>query len=87
MIAARSSGSGAARSCPTSTPQIEAGELEPLRDWLREHVHRHGGKWLGAQMVERATGGPLDPEPLLRHLREKFGEIYGLGAAASSDTA
>ena len=43
--------------------------------------------WLGAQMVERATGGPLDPEPLLRHLREKFGEIYGLGAAASSDTA
>ena len=29
-------------------------------------------------MIERVTGGPLDPGPLLRHLERKFGELYGL---------
>ena len=29
-------------------------------------------------MIERVTGGPLDPEPLLPQLRAKFGEIYRL---------
>ena len=72
---------------PDLDAALKGGQLEPLRGHLRDRVYRHGGKWLGAQMVERATGGPLDPEPLLRHLREKFGEIYGLGAAASSHTA
>jgi hypothetical protein len=30
-------------------------------------------------MIERVTGGPLDPAPLLSQLREKFGELYELG--------
>jgi carboxypeptidase Taq len=58
--------------------QLAAGELEPLRDFLRERVYRHGGKWLSGDLVERVTGGPLDPEPLLRQLRAKFGELYEL---------
>lgn len=56
---------------------IAAGELEALRGWLAERVHRHGGRYLPAELAERALGGPLDPAPLLRYLKRKYGELYG----------
>jgi carboxypeptidase Taq len=57
---------------------VERGDFAPLRDWLREHVHRHGRKFMPGELVERVVGGPIDPQPLLRHLRAKFGEMYAL---------
>ncbi len=56
---------------------IAAGELRELRRWLIERVHRHGARYLPAELAERAIGGPMDPEPLLRRLRSKYGELYG----------
>ena len=58
--------------------QLAAGDLRPLREFLAERIYRHGGKLEPAQMIERVTGAPLDPGPLLRHLERKFGELYGL---------
>jgi carboxypeptidase Taq len=66
---------------PDLDERLAAGDLAPLRDFLAEALYRHGGKLEPREMIERVTGGPLDPEPLLAHLRAKFGEIYGLGAA------
>mgnify|MGYP001073573178 CR=1 FL=1 len=63
---------------PDLDDQLAAGELKPLRDFLAERLYSHGGKFEPAAMIERLTGGPLDPEPLLRQLRAKFGELYGL---------
>jgi carboxypeptidase Taq len=58
--------------------QLAAGELTALFDFLRGRLLRHGGKFEPAEMIERAVGGPLDPEPLLRQLEQKYGEIYAL---------
>jgi carboxypeptidase Taq len=66
------------RELPGLDDQVRAGELGDLRDWLRENVHRHGRKYLPGELLERTVGGGLDPQPLLRYLREKFGAIYGL---------
>jgi carboxypeptidase Taq len=63
---------------PDLDAQLAAGELEPLRAFLGDRIYRHGCKLEPAEMVEKVTGGPLDPEPLLRHLEAKFGELYGL---------
>jgi carboxypeptidase Taq len=63
---------------PDLDAQLAAGELEPLRAFLGDRIYRHGGKLEPAEMIEKVTGGPLDPEPLLRHLEAKFGELYGL---------
>jgi carboxypeptidase Taq len=63
--------------------QIERGEFAPLREWLREHVHRHGRKFTPAETLERAIGTrTIDPRPYVRHLSKKLNAIYGLPAAA-----
>jgi carboxypeptidase Taq len=59
---------------------VARGEFAPLREWLRERLHRHGRKYTAAEMSERALGGPLDPEPYLAYLSQK---LDGLVAAAA----
>jgi carboxypeptidase Taq len=53
--------------------QIERGEFAPLREWLRENIHRHGRKFRPQDTLERAVGSRIDPEPYLKYLREKHG--------------
>jgi carboxypeptidase Taq len=53
------------------------GEFEPLREWLREHVHRHGMRWPVADLVERATGKGPDPSYLVESLTERYGGSGG----------
>ena len=59
---------------PDLEQHIEHGDLAPLREWLREHVHRHGRKLEPAEMVERATGRPIEIGPYVRYLSEKYGD-------------
>lgn len=59
--------------------QIAAGELTPLRVWLRDKVHRTGSRLTQPQLVEAVTGAPLSEGPLLASLEEKVGALYGLG--------
>jgi carboxypeptidase Taq len=58
--------------------QFERGEFMPLRDWLRERLHKHGRKFTPRETLEKAAGGPIDVAPYVRYLKNKFGEIYGL---------
>jgi carboxypeptidase Taq len=55
---------------------IGRGELVPLRDWLRENLHRHGNKFMPKELIERVVGGPIDVQPYLGQLRERAAEIY-----------
>ena len=49
-----------------------SGEFGPLRDWLREHLHRHGRKFTPGETLERVVGtSQIDPEPYVRYLREQ----------------
>jgi carboxypeptidase Taq len=52
--------------------QMGRGEFSAIREWLREHIHRHGRKFLPVETLERAVGGPLDPEPYLNYLQAKL---------------
>jgi len=58
--------------------RVETGDFAPLLGWLREKIHRHGRRYTAAQLVERVTGRPLSPQPLLQHLRSKAAELYGV---------
>ena len=56
-----------------------SGEFGALREWLREHLHRHGRKFTPARDARaRRRHAGIDPEPYVRYLRAKLGDIYGL---------
>jgi carboxypeptidase Taq len=52
--------------------EIAAGEFAPLRDWLGDHLHRHGRKYDSRELLRRATGQELGVEPWLAYLEGKL---------------
>jgi len=63
----------AKRDLPELDDRVERGELAPLREWLEQHVHRHGRKFLPQETLERATGSTIDPAPYLDYLERTYG--------------
>jgi carboxypeptidase Taq len=61
--------------------EIRAGELAPLREWLRQRLYRHGAKFMPRELAERVLGGGFDVGPLVRHLERRLGEVYGAPVA------
>jgi len=58
--------------------QIRKGDFSGLLDWLRKNIHQHGQKYEPQALVEKVTGSKITPEPYVRYLTKKYGEIYGL---------
>ncbi len=61
---------------PDLDAQMEQGKFNDLLGWLREKIHRHGSKFTAQELVQRATGSKITPEPYLRYLRQKYSQIY-----------
>lgn len=59
---------------PSWGRNLAAGKLTPLKDWLGEHVYRHGRRWPAAELVRRATGKPASAEAFLAHLEARYGQ-------------
>ncbi|MFN3641782.1 MAG: carboxypeptidase M32 [Gemmobacter sp.] len=58
--------------------QLEAGNVAPATDWLRDAVQRHGGLMEPAAVIAAACGFAPTEGPLLDYLESKFGELYGI---------
>jgi carboxypeptidase Taq len=57
---------------PDLPDAIEAGDFAPLRDWLRENLHRHGRKFTPGETLERVVGTQqIDPREARGHLRHR----------------
>lgn len=52
--------------------RIRAGDFAPMREWLREKIHRHGREFPAAELCRRATGANLDAAHFLRYLEGKY---------------
>jgi carboxypeptidase Taq len=57
---------------------LARGELAPLREWLRERVHRHGCKFPPQELLQRGFGSPIAVSPFVSYLKAKLGDVYGL---------
>jgi carboxypeptidase Taq len=66
------------RDIPDLEQLLGAGELAPLREWLREHIHRHGAKFTSRELMERVVGGPVAVGPFVSYLKAKLGDVYGI---------
>jgi carboxypeptidase Taq len=58
--------------------QIRAGEFDPLREWLREHVHRHGQRYETNALVREATGEDFSAAAFTEYVTAKYGALYDL---------
>ena len=58
--------------------KIENAEFDAILTWLRDKVHVHGAKYEPQELVQKITGSKINPEPYIKYLSSKFGEIYGL---------
>jgi carboxypeptidase Taq len=68
----------AARDLGDLQAMFRRGEFVLLRDWLRKNIHSQGRRYPAAELSRRVTGVSLSHDALLRHLRGKFGPLYGL---------
>ncbi len=63
---------------PEIDDEIGRGEFASLHGWLREHIYRHGSVYTPNELIERATGKPMEIESYLTYLRQKYTAIYGI---------
>jgi carboxypeptidase Taq len=51
---------------------VEEGRLADILGFMRERVHRHGARLPTAELMRRATGAELSPDPLIAHLERSY---------------
>jgi carboxypeptidase Taq len=66
------------RDLPGLDDDLARGETGALREWLGEHVHRHGRLYTPGELLRNITGSDLDAQPFLDQLRAKYSALYGL---------
>jgi carboxypeptidase Taq len=68
----------ATRALPDLEGHLRRGELLPLRDWLRAHVHSQGFRLPAEERVRQVTGHGLTDTDFLAYLKQKYGALYGV---------
>ncbi len=57
---------------------VRDGDFDPILEWQRDHVHRHGCRYTTPDLIEEATGEALTADYYLDYARDKFGDLYDL---------
>lgn len=61
---------------PDVEAQIAKGEHAAILNWLREKVHHQGLRYHTPELVQRASGQPIQTDSLIRYLRERYLPLY-----------
>ncbi len=54
------------------------GNLEPIKLWLKEHVHKYGASLKNKEIIKLATNEDFNPKYYIDYLKDKFKSIYNL---------
>jgi carboxypeptidase Taq len=57
---------------PEALPGIAGGDFAPLMGWLRRHVHGQASLHSTDELLEQATGRPLDTAAFKAHLKARY---------------
>jgi carboxypeptidase Taq len=58
--------------------EVKTGNLIIIRDWLEEHIHKHGSVYPAHELCRLVTGETLNPNYFIGYLKQKYGDIYGI---------
>lgn len=57
---------------------LERGEMNRVREWLGEKIHRYGKLKETPEIIKEITGEELNPKYYIDYLKEKYSRIYGI---------
>ncbi|MFB6173346.1 MAG: carboxypeptidase M32 [Halobacteriales archaeon] len=57
---------------------VRAGEFDPIREWMGEHVHGHGCRYTTPDLIREATGEAYTADHFVEYATGKFTDLYGL---------
>ena len=60
------------RANPAIRADIRDGRFVALNDWRRDHIWAQGSRWSTPELLERATGEPLNAAHFAEHLRRRY---------------
>lgn len=63
---------------PTFEGLVEAGNFQPILQWLRSNIHRHGGAKLPRELLGDIVGAGLGPGAFIDYLQAKYRDVYRL---------
>ncbi|CAH0217129.1 MULTISPECIES: carboxypeptidase M32 [Bacillaceae] len=55
---------------------LEAGDIEPIRKWLNEKIHKYGKTKKPLEILKETTGEGLNVQYLIKYLEDKYKEVY-----------
>jgi carboxypeptidase Taq len=62
----------ARKALPALDDSLAKGNLSPLTAWLTTHVHQHGARLGFNELLQAATGSPLNPAAFEAHLTARY---------------
>ena len=57
---------------------LERGELDKIREWLGEKIHKYGKLKTTSEIIKEVTGEELNPKYYIEYLKEKYSKIYNI---------
>jgi carboxypeptidase Taq len=60
------------RDIPDAREHMRRGEFVAINDWRREQIWSQGSRWSTPELLERATGEPLNAKYFEEHLRRRY---------------
>ena len=63
----------ATKDLPNISEAISEGNFSPLTDWMRRNVHSYASLFGTEELIEAATGRPLDTADFKEHLLLRYG--------------
>lgn len=60
------------KAIPDIRGQIRGGDLSGVKGWLKANIWDHGYRYTISELIEKATGEPLNAEYFKRHLQQRY---------------
>ena len=57
---------------------LKEGNLVPIREFLKEHIHQYGGAKNTQELLKAAVGEEFNPDYYIEYLTKKFTKLYEL---------
>lgn len=57
---------------------LAEGRILEITKWLNENIHRHGAMYNSREMIQRVCKKEVSAGPIIKHFKEKYGNIYSL---------